>query len=174
MLGGHDTHLITCLYIFFIHCHIKAAEPPRLILQHRGRKKKMRAPQATSCGLLSFKLKKGSGATWERHSGHAGLVCTVVVLCRYLGCKQCILCVCNPHSANPSKYEGNLNQKPLDFSAAPMLSVIRSRVRFGLIHLIYSVNFSCSSNYDISAAAHIYFFSFHINLPVPFCDSCYI
>lgn len=31
-----------------------------------------------------------------------------------------VFCVsCNPHSDNPSKYEGNLNQKPLDLGEAP-------------------------------------------------------
>lgn len=42
-----------------------------------------------------------------------------------------VFCVsCNPHSANPSKYEGNLNQKPLDVDAAPVLSAIDGGARF--------------------------------------------
>lgn len=30
----------------------------------------------------------------------------------------------NPHSVNPSKYKGNLNQKSSDLSSAPMLTIV--------------------------------------------------
>lgn len=35
---------------------------------------------------------------------------------------ECFVRVFNPHSGNPTKYKGNLNQKPLDFRTAPTLS----------------------------------------------------
>lgn len=75
--------------------------------------------------------------------------CSCFMLC-YLGYKHCIFCVCNPHSANPSKYKGNLNQKPLDFIAAPMLSVLCSRVRFNLMKeteiVINYISIKCPKN----------------------------
>ncbi|KAI4807581.1 hypothetical protein KUCAC02_027383 [Chaenocephalus aceratus] len=52
--GGHDTHPIMGVF-FPPQCHVKRCCTFDL-RQHRGRK--MRAPRATSCGLLSFKVKE--------------------------------------------------------------------------------------------------------------------
>lgn len=80
------THLQWWLYITF--AVIKAAQPSVFyVAQHHGCK--IGASQATSCGLLIFKLKRWSSATWECHIGCTEDPVVCFMLC-YLGCKWCI------------------------------------------------------------------------------------
>lgn len=69
-----------------------------------------------------FTVESEAVRRWRHCSAHVISVHSAVVVFPATSHANSVFCVsCNPHSANPSKYEGNLNQKPLDFHAAPVL-----------------------------------------------------